>query len=199
MLLRTYNRMMDIFHAHQGYASFEGLRKEKITSLQIRELEEEGTVEKVTRGWYWCSKCGFQKPDDYKYIELAKANPESVICMDSACYLHGILGKEPELVSVSTGRENRRKMEMNFPIRRFYLQNAGLEDEIQTVTTKFGEYKIYSLERSLCDCFRMKDKLDSDVYFEIVNAYKKQEQLKERLLSYAKALRAVKCIKEIGE
>jgi len=199
MLLRTYHKMMEEFNNHHGYMSFDDLKKEKFSVLQIRELEDEGVIEKFARGWYWCTQCGLQKPPDYKYIEVAKVNPESVICMDSACYLHGILDKEPDVISVSTSREDRRKMELRFPIRRFYLQNVGSKDEIQTVVTGFGDYKKYSLVRSFCDCFRMKSKLDEDIYLEIVNAYRNQEQLKECLFSYAKALRAVKCVMEIDK
>ena len=57
-------------------------------------------------------------------------NQNAVICMDSACYLQGLLSEEPEVISVATERTDRRKMEFSFPVKRYYLQNTGLEDEV---------------------------------------------------------------------
>ena len=51
--------------------SFSDLRDHQVTVLQLAEMEEEGSLERFARGWYWCKECGYEKPKDYQYIEIA--------------------------------------------------------------------------------------------------------------------------------
>lgn len=196
MLLRTYEKILDLFHENYGYMSFEQLKENGITVTQIQELSEKQVLDKFARGWYWCKICGVEKPADHKYIEIGKANSNAVICMDSACYLHGLLKTEPDVISVATERTDRKKMEFEFPVKRYYLQNAGREGEIEEVTTKYGSYKVYSVDRTMCDCIRMRKRLEDGVFAEIETEYNNRSRNLERLKEYAKNLRALKCIIE---
>lgn len=196
MLYRTYQKIIEIFREHNGYMSFSQLQSHRVTVLQLREMEEEGSVQRFARGWYWCRKCGIEKPKDYRYIEIAKVNPKAVFCLESACYLMGILKKEPEIISVATERTDRKKMEFDFPIRRFYLQNTGLPGEICEIETEFGSYRCYSAERTLCDCLRMKEKFELSVYREIVESIRKGNCEKQRVADFAGALRTWRNVRE---
>lgn len=81
MLFKTYQKITTLFKEHHGYMSFADLRDHQVTVLQLAEMEEEGSLERFARGWYWCKDCGYEKPEDYQYIEIAKVNPRAVICM----------------------------------------------------------------------------------------------------------------------
>ena len=107
MLFKTYQKITTLFKQHHGYMSFSDLRDHQVTVLQLAEMEEEGSLERFARGWYWCKECGYEKPKDYQYIEIAKVNPRAVICMDSAAWLAGMLEKEPETIAVATSRTDR--------------------------------------------------------------------------------------------
>lgn len=196
MLLKTYDKIIELFHDNHGYMSFEQLKEEGVTIAQIQELADREILDKFARGWYWCNQCGYTRPKDRKYIEIGKVNEKAVICMDSAGYLQKLLKKEPEVISVATERTDRKKMEFAFPVNRYYFQNTGAEDEIELVNTEFGSYKVYSVDRTVCDCIRMKSRLSGNVLEEIEEAYKSQKRDINRLLAYAKSLRALKCIKE---
>ena len=106
MLFKTYQKITTLFKQHHGYMSFSDLRDHQVTVLQLAEMEEEGSLERFARGWYWCKECGYEKPKDYQYIEIAKVNPRAVICMDSAAWLAGMLEKEPETIFRDPGRSN---------------------------------------------------------------------------------------------
>ena len=196
MLLKTYDKIIELFHDNHGYMSFEQLKEEGVTIAQIQELADREILDKFARGWYWCNQRGYTRPKDRKYIEIGKVNEKAVICMDSAGYLQKLLKKEPEVISVATERTDRKKMEFAFPVNRYYFQNTGAEDEIELVNTEFGSYRVYSVDRTVCDCIRMKSRLSGNVLEEIEEAYKSQKRDINRLLAYAKSLRALKCIKE---
>lgn len=195
MLLKTYDKIIELFHDNHGYMSFDQLKEEGVTIAQIQELADRGILDKFARGWYWCNKCGHIRPKDRKYIEIGKVNEKAVVCMDSAGYLQKLLKREPEVISVATERTDRKKMEFAFSVNRYYFQNTGAEDEIETINTEFGSYRVYSVDRTVCDCIRMKSRLSEDVLEEIEEAYKAQNRDINRLLEYAKGLRALKCIK----
>ena len=145
----------------------------------------------------WCKDCGYEKPEDYQYIEIAKVNPRAVICMDSAAWLAGMLKEEPATIAVATARTDRKKMDLeNFEIRRFYFQNADVPGEICEKKTEFGSYKYYSPKRTFCDCLRMNNKMPEEVKEEILTWCRKQKYSKEEILEYANRLRAVKNIEE---
>ena len=169
MLFKTYQKITTLFKEHHGYMSFADLRDHQVTVLQLAEMEEEGSLERFARGWYWCKDCGYEKPEDYQYIEIAKVNPRAVICMDSAAWLAGMLKEEPATIAVATARTDRKKMDLeNFEIRRFYFQNADVPGEICEKKTEFGSYKYYSPKRTFCDCLRMNNKMPEEVKEEIL-------------------------------
>lgn len=195
MLVRTYKNIISLFKQSHGYLSFSELKDEGVTTLQLQEMERENAVERFARGWYWCRECGIEKPKDYKYIEIAKVYPKSIVCMESACFLNGIIDMEPEIPTIATQRNDRGKINLIYPVKRYYFQNANLEGEIKEIVTNFGSYRFYSAERSLCDCVRMKNKISEEIYADIFEAYQRQTEKRDVIYAYAKKLRALQNLK----
>ena len=81
-------------------------------------------------------------------------------------------------------------MEFTFDVQRYYLQNAGIKGEIKVEKTKFGTFKYYSKERTICDILRMKNKVSEETLEMAVNHYKTDDKLQESVKTYAKKLRA---------
>lgn len=189
MLQKTYTKIIQLFHKNHGYMSFEQLRENDVTVLQMRELEEDGILQRFTRGWYWCSSCGYEKPADYKYVEIAKMNPDAVICLDSACFLGGVKVSEPQTVKVATARGDRKKMEIDFPIKRYFLTHIDTEKFIEVKKTPFGSYRFFAPERALFDCFSAPGKLEK-INMEAIR--KEYERYRERVKKYETYIRKIK-------
>ena len=190
MLQKTYQRIVGTFKKHNGYMTFSDMLANGITVLQMRELEESGTLERFARGCYWCKDCGIEKPKNHKYVEIGIANPDAVICLESASFLNELSEEEPEVIHVATERTDRKKMEFAFDVQRYYFQNAGIKGEIKVEKTKFGTFKYYSKERTICDILRMKNKVSEETLEMAVNHYKTDDKLQESVKTYAKKLRA---------
>lgn len=59
---------------------------------------------------------------------------------------------------------------------------------------------VYDRERTICDCFKFRSQLDSEVFNKALNAYAKDEQKNlANLITYAKKLRVYKKVEEIME
>lgn len=191
MRQQTYERIRNLCKEKNGYVSFQQFKEENVTIQQINELTAEGKLEKVCRGWYWCNCCGLEKPVDYQFIELAKADEKAVICLESACYFHGLLAKPPEVVRVSTERTDRKQFKMNFPVSRHYLARKGYEDEVIKVETPFGSYQVFERERTVCDCLRLLETVPLESRLEMLVNYREfSDRDEERLLMYGRSLKA---------
>ena len=188
MYQRTYDRIINLFSAHLGYMSYENLKSEGITVLQMRELEDEGVLERFARGWYWCNKCGYNKPSDYKYIEVGLVDPEAVICLDSACYLGGVRITEPSTVKFAVPRGDRKKLKFDFATERYFYTHME-EKYIATKHTEFGSYRFFAPARAAYDSIKNIKKLD-ELSVEGIKLYCKTHA--GRLEEYKKFIKSVK-------
>lgn len=198
MLERTYKRVESLNDKYNGYIDTRELLKEGITNRQINVLVQEGILEKIAYGHYWLAKAPYEKPDNYKVIETCICNPAAVICADSACYYQGLIDVEPPVLSVATRRGDRQKMPLNFPIKRHYYAEATFAEKQSRVETKFGVYQIYDIDRSVCDCIRFQKDIQGDIFDLVIENYRKNcEGQRERILAYARAVRAESQVQRI--
>lgn len=193
MRRETYERLEKIVTTRKGYVGTRELLAQGITNRQIAAFVAEGLLEKVCHGCYWLQNAGLEKPADYKAIEVCMSDLNAVICADSACYYLGLIDEEPPVLSIATSRGDRSTIKMNFPITRHYCLNSKFVVDRSAVTTDFGSYNIYDVERSVCDSIRYRKDIDAHIFELIIDTYrercKREERQEKRILEYAKRLR----------
>lgn len=193
----TYDRLRKIGGLYQGYICTEQLMMQGFTNRQIGTFVDEGYLERISHGNYWIVCGEYTRPHDHKAIEVCLANPKAVICADSACFYQGLISQEPKYLSVATLRTDRSKMQMNFPVTRHYYSELNKE-HYQTVRTDFGNYHIFNIERSVCDCIRFRSDLEEGMLNLILERYQEKSSGKyERLLKYAQMLHVEKQVREL--
>ena len=184
----TYIKCYRLSQKYDGYISTSELLREGLTNRQISEFVVNGMLEKVCYGIYWFNCADYDKPGDYKAIEICRCNPRAVICADSACFYQGLIEVEPPVVSVATRRDDRRKITMNFPVTRHYYSGSSFSEHQKIIDTEFGNYMVYDIERSVCDCIRFKNTIDDDIFSLVIERYRKQDKAVNRIVHYAKKL-----------
>lgn len=190
MLKKTYEKANHLFEEAGGYLPTRKLLDARITTIQIRNFLDEGKIEKVSHGHYWNLMSGRKKPKDYKMLEACMTNPKAVICSLSACYYHGIVKKEPEKLYVATKRTDRGEMKLQFPVSRHYYSVSTFDEDILEVETACGNFRIYDLDRSVCDCLRMARELGEDTISVVLKGYQKSSKKDvDRLIAYADSVR----------
>lgn len=200
MLQRTYEKVNQLFEGTNGYLSTRKLLENKITTIQIRTMLEEGKLEKISHGNYWNRMSKKNKPKHYKMLEACITNPKAVICSLSACYFHGLLDEEPDKLYVATARTDRGGMKLNFPVSRHYYSVTSFEDSVLHVKTGGGTIRIYDVDRSVCDCIRLEREIGHDTVELVVEKYKNYKRKKpERLLKYADRMRYGKIVRDYLE
>ena len=191
MIKDTYIKCYRLSQKYDGYISTSELLKEGLTNRQISEFVANGMLEKVCHGIYWFSCADYAKPDDYKAIEICRSNPRAVICADSACFYQGLIDVEPSAVSVATRRDDRSKIAMKFPVTRHYYSGSCFLGHQKAINTEFGQYMVYDIERSVCDCIRFRDTIDDDIFCLVIERYRESDEHDKaigRMVQYAKKL-----------
>lgn len=195
----TYIKCYQLSQKYDGYINTSELLKEGLTNRQISEFVANGMLEKVCHGIYWFSCADYVKPDDYKAIEICRSNPRAVICADSACFYQGLIDVEPSAVSVATRRDDRSKIAMKFPVTRHYYSGSSFSEHQKAINTEFGQYMVYDIERSVCDCIRFRDTIDDDIFCLVIERYKESDEHDKaigRMVHYAKKLHMVNQLKK---
>lgn len=200
MLQKTYDKVNALFEEGHGYLPTRKLLDNKITTIQIRTMLEEGKIEKISHGNYWNLMSGKKKPKHYKMLEACMTNPKAVICSLSACYFHGLLEEEPDKLYVATARTDRGGMRLNFPVSRHYFSVASFEEDVLNVKTGGGSIRIYDVDRSVCDCIRLEKEIGQEMVELVVENYKKSNKKKPtHLLKYADRMRFGKIVRKYLE
>ena len=89
--------------------------------------------------------------------------------------------------------------------RRIYTLFTPLEDRIGIVRIVkawddfYGvKLSVYDRERTICDCFKYRSRLDHEIFSKALNAYVKDEKKNlQNLFIYAKKLRVYKKVNEL--
>ena len=190
MLKRTYDKVNALFEESGGYLPARVLLENKITTIQIRSMLEDGKIERVSHGHYWNLMPGKKKPKNYKMLEACMTNPKAVICALSACYYHHLIDEEPEKLYIATARTDRGGMKLSFPVSRHYFSVQAFQDDVIEKKTASGLIRVYGMDRSVCDCIRLEREIGKEVVQTVVYRYNNSKKRKpQHLLAYADRMR----------
>lgn len=164
----------------------------------VCKLFNDGVIRRVFHGFY--SLAGNNNLSEAEYI--AKLIPEGIVCVESALFHYGYSDFTPREWSLAVPRaisHNKIKAEI-VPLKPYYVQQDIYD--IGKTSSNFDEtiLPIYDRERTICDCFKYKNKIDSELFAKAINAYALDKNKNLINLSrYAKALRVYKKVMEMME
>jgi len=152
-----------------GIAKTADFAAEGMRNYEVASLCKEGFIERIRRGFY-------QLPYDNQITEeqlIRELVPQGIVCVESALFHYGYSDFAPREWSIAVPRTASRAIKKikEFPIKAHYIQKNFLligksEDNFNGV-----ELAVYDRERTICDCFKYRTKLDSETFNKAVNAY----------------------------
>lgn len=179
---------IEVIKKKNGIARTADFVAEGIRNYEVAALCKAGLIERVRRGFY-------QIPDSNLTAEeqlIRELLPQGIVCMESALFHYGYSDFAPRAWSIAVPRTAFRvvKNATEIPIKAYYIQKdyfdmGKTEDDFNGVILP-----VYDRDRTLCDCFKYRAKLDSELFNKAVNAYAADEQKNlVNLSQYAKAMR----------
>ena len=133
---------------------------------------------------------------------LATLLPMGVVCVESALFHYGYSDFAPRKWSVAVPRTvSRTKLDVGgLPLQTYFVQQ-DLYELGKTASNFHGvTLPVYDRERTICDCFKYRSRLDTELFSKALNAYANDPQKNLNNLSvYAKRLRVYKKVIELME
>lgn len=168
-----------------------------LTKSDITNLADNSFIEKVKHGYYRLSDINISEEQILSTLLL-----EGIVCVQSALFHYGYTDYTPREWNIAVPRTiSRSKLKIDeVPIRAYYIQNEFFE--IGKITEDFNGFilNIYDRERTICDCFKYKNQLDSEIFNKAINSYIADDKKNLANLSkYAKQLKVYKKVTELME
>ena len=164
--------------AHQG-----------IHTSTLTRMAKSGALEKVGPGRYRLPR-SLLTTEHHNLAVVAAAVPQSVICLISALRFHDIGTQLPAEVWIAVPRGTRVPRVSAPPIRVVNVSTAVFELGIEEHRVEGQAVRIYSLARTIADCFRFRNRVGLDVALEALTEAWRSKRLKlDELNRIAKRLR----------
>jgi predicted transcriptional regulator of viral defense system len=153
------------------------IRVKEVESLNISRqylyrLVRRGILEKVNRGMYKIKNRKF--PDDEMLLILTKKINNFTICLLSALQYYNMTTQNPSQIWVAV-KNNYRIPKINIPIKINRFSGKSLTSGRKKVKVGNMEYFIYNSAKTVCDCFKFRNKIGLDIAIEALKAYIKDE------------------------
>ena len=167
-----------------------------IPAVDIVNLCNTGYLERIRHGYYQLADGNTSSEEQL----IATLIPKAIICVESALFHYGYSDFAPRKWSIAVPRSmSRTKLDVDvLALQTYYVQPEIYE--LGRVTDDFYGVKlsVYDRERTICDCFKYRSRLDHEIFSKALNAYAKDEKKNLQNLSiYAKKLRVYKKVNEL--
>lgn len=169
-----------------------------LSKTDISKLCEAGYIVRVRHGYY--SLANASSTSEEQLIQTLL--PEAIVCVESALYHYGYNDFVPRVWTLAVPRTmTKTKINMDaIYYKPYYIQNR-----LHCLGKTYGDFggvklPIYDRERTICDCFKYRTRLDNEIFNKAVTSYVADE--KKNLLnlsSYAKEMKVHKKVMELME
>jgi predicted transcriptional regulator of viral defense system len=144
-----------------------------------------GDLRRVGRGLYTGAKA---TPSVHQsVIEVTKQAPKAVVCLLSALEIHEVGVQAPFEVWIALPAGTHAPKGIGAAIRVTRLSGAAFSEGIETVVLDGAPVRVYSLAKTITDCFKLRSKVGLDVALEALReGWKTRKVTMDDLWRYAK-------------
>lgn len=177
-----------VIHHAGGIAKTSEFVAAGLSNFDVANLCRAGAIERIRHGYYQLAEKEAVKEEQI----LASLLPEGVVCVESALFYYGYSDFAPRQWSIAVPRTfSRTRLKFDaLPMKIYYIQNAQFE--IGKTQGDFNGVKlnVYDRERTICDCFKYRARMDHELFNKAMNTYAADDQSNlSNLSKYAKEMR----------
>ena len=167
-------------------------------AVDVVNLCNEGYLDRIRHGYYQLAEADTSSEEQL----LATLIPKGIVCVESALFHYGYSDFAPRKWSIAVPRSmSRTKLDVDaLALQTYYVQSEIYE--LGRITDDFDGVMlpVYDRERTICDCFKYRSRLDNEIFNKALNAYANDTKKNLQNLSvYAKKLRVYKKVTELME
>ena len=188
----------DVIESKGGIAKSADFVAAGIRAVDVVSLCNAGYLDRVRHGYYQMA----EQNEATEEQMLATLIPQGIVCVESALFHYGYSDFAPRKWSVAVPRTiSRTKLDVDtLPLQTYFVQQDLYELGKTTGDFHGVMLPVYDRERTICDCFKYRSRLDTELFSKALNAYVNDTQKNLSNLSiYAKKLRVYKKVVELME
>ena len=167
-------------------------------AVDVVNLCNAGQLDRIRHGYYQLAEADTSSEEQL----LATLIPKGIVCVESALFHYGYSDFAPRKWSIAVPRTmSRTKLDVDALVLQPYFVQPEIY-ELGKITDDFDGVilSVYDRERTICDCFKYRSRLDNEIFNKALNAYANDTQKNLQNLSvYAKKLRVYKKVTELME
>lgn len=191
---KTLKRQLEIFRLHGGQLRMNEAIKDGMTRYMLYSLKEKGIIEQISRGVYRLAE--LIPLSNIDLITISSRVPNAVICLISALAYHELTTQIPHRVFFAIPRDSRVPQINYPPIQAHRFSELSYKAGIEQHKIDGVIVRIYSIEKTIVDCFKFRNKIGIDVFLEAIKLYRSQKKMKlNEIIKYAKICRVEQIIR----
>lgn len=167
-------------------------------AVDIVNMCNAGFLDRVRHGYYQLA----EQPSASEEQLLATLIPQGIVCVESALFHYGYSDFTPRKWSIAVPRSmSRAKLDVDVLVLQPYYVQQDLYELGKTTDNFDGVMlSVYDRERTICDCFKYRSRLDNEMFNKAINAYANDKKKNlNNLSAYAKKLRVYKKLTDLME
>ena len=190
--------MINYITGHGGVVRFSSVLKAGFHPDSLIALIKEGKVEKIARGLYRLTDFEFASHPDLVTVSLQA--PRGVICLISALAFHEATSEIPRRVDIAIPRSSRSYKIAYPPVKFYRFAQVAWEEGIEIHEIEGYTIRVYSLAKTIADCFKFRNKIGMNVAREALKIAITEKGVKPKeIMQYANICRVNNVIKPILE
>jgi predicted transcriptional regulator of viral defense system len=135
-----------------------------IARQYLRLATQQGLIVRSGRGIYTSADAAIT--EFHTFAEAAKRAPRAVICLLSALRFHDIGTQSPFEIWMAIGENDRRPRSENPRMRIVRFSKPSLKFGQETHNVEGVPVRIFSIAKTVADCFKYRNKIGLDVALE---------------------------------
>jgi predicted transcriptional regulator of viral defense system len=165
-----------------------------IPRVYLRRLHAEGVLDNPGRGLYVLADA---EPGLHRSLaEACKRVPHGVVCLLSALQFHGLTTQAPFEVWLAIAGSARRPRVQYPPLRVVHFSGEAWTFGIEEHVIEGVAVKVYSLAKTVADCFKYRNKIGLDVALEALrDCWRRREATMDELYQAAQVCRVGRVIR----
>ena len=161
-----------VFTEHGGMLRTSKALRLGIHPRALYALRDAGEIEQVGRGLYRLSTApALSNPD---LVPIAIRIPRAVVCLISALAHHGLTTQIPHAIDIALPSHANVPKVDGVPLRVFWYPEPSFRAGVEAVAVDNVSVRIYSVEKTIADCFKYRNKIGLDVAIEALRTYRER-------------------------
>lgn len=169
-----------------------------LTKSDVCALTNDGFLKRIRHGYYQLAN----NTDISEEQFIASLIPEGIVCVESALFYYGYSDFSPRMWTIAVPRTiSRTKLKTDaFNFKPYFIPKEHYELGKTAANFNGVTLAIYDRERTICDCFKYRTRLDNETFNKAIHAYVADDKKNlSKLSKYAKELGLFKKVTELME